>query len=176
MHAAATYLLKRNLERERVLAAMLAFARVDPVKGYRGNPYIGDFALLALEHAHEHALELVRLALRSSVPAARKLITAVLFVLDRPWCHHELAAALQEAEREPGTLLMAEALSRSQSDLAHAIAARWRREHPLPPSEGPGFTWAEVEDANASGWFDAEVERARKWVERAGARVPETLH
>ena len=176
MHAAATYLLKRNLERERVLAAMLAFARVDPVKGYRGNPYIGDFALLALEHAPEHALELVRLALRSSVPAARKFVTAVLFVLDRPWCHHELAAALQEAEREPGTLLMAEALSRSQSDLAHAIAARWRREHPLPPSEGPGLTWAEVEDANASGWFDAEVERARKWVERAGARVPETLH
>jgi hypothetical protein len=155
---------------------MLAFARVDPVKGYRGNPYIGDFALLALEHAHEHALELVRLALRSSVPAARKLITAVLFVLDRPWCHHELAAALQEAEREPGALMMVEALSRSRSDLAHAIAARWRREHPLPPSEGPGFTWVEVEDANASGWFDAEVEKAREWVERAGARVPETLH
>lgn len=176
MHAAATYLLKRNLERERVLEGMLAFARVDPVQGYRGNPYIGDFALLALEHAHEHALELVRLALRSSVPAARQLVTAVLYVLDRPWCHHELAAALHEAEREPGALMMAVALSRSRSDLAHAIAARWRREHPLPPSEGPGFTWAEVEDANASGWFDAEVEKARRWVERAGARVPETLH
>ncbi|MCY1020254.1 DUF6896 domain-containing protein [Pyxidicoccus sp. MSG2] len=175
MYAAATYLLARNLERERVLAAMLAFARVDPVKGYRGNPYIGDFALLALEHAHEHALELVRLALRSSVPAARQLVTAVLFVLDRPWCHHELAAALHEAEREPGALMMAVALSRSRSDLAHAIAARWQREHPLPPSEGPGFTWAEVEDANASGWFDAEVEKARKWVARAGTRVPETL-
>ncbi|WP_164002705.1 DUF6896 domain-containing protein [Pyxidicoccus caerfyrddinensis] len=175
MHAAAKYLLARNLERERVLAAMLAFARVDPVKGYRGNPYIGDFALLALEYVHEHARELVRLALRSSVPAARNRVTAVLFVLDRPWCHHELAAALHESDREPGSLMIAVALSRSQSDLAHVVAERWRREHPLPPSEGPGFTWAEVEEANASGWFDAEVEKARKWVARAGARVPETL-
>ncbi|MCP3138208.1 DUF6896 domain-containing protein [Pyxidicoccus xibeiensis] len=175
MHAAARYLLRRNVERERVLAAMLAFARVDPVKGYRGNPYIGEFALLALEHAHEHARELVRLALRSSVPAARQLVAAVLFVLDRPWCHHELAAALHESDREPGSLVIAVALSRSPSDLARAFAARWRREHPLPPSEGPGFTWAEVEEANASGWFDVEVEKARKWVERAGAHVPQTL-
>ncbi|QSQ23375.1 hypothetical protein JY651_51320 [Pyxidicoccus parkwayensis] len=175
MHAAAKYLLARDIERERVLAAMLAFARVNPVKGYGGNPFIGDFALLALEYAHEHARELVRLALRSSVPASRQRVAAVLFVIDRPWCHHELAAALQESDREPGALMLAVALSRSQSDLARAMASRWHRAHPLPPSEGPGFTWAEVEDANASGWFDVEVEKAREWVARAAPRLPETL-
>ncbi|WP_164018863.1 DUF6896 domain-containing protein [Pyxidicoccus trucidator] len=175
MHAAAHYLLKRGIERERVLEAMLAFARVNPVKGYGGNPFIGDFALLALEYAHEHARELVRLALRSTTPIARQLVTAVLFVLDRPWCHHELAAALQGMEREPGALALVVALSRSRSDLARAMAARWRREHPLHVSEGPGFTWDEVEEENAAAWLDEALTKARKWVEQAGARVPETL-
>ncbi|MFP2907490.1 DUF6896 domain-containing protein [Pyxidicoccus sp. 3LFB2] len=175
MHAAAHYLLKRGIERERVIEAMLAFARVDPVKGYGGNPFIGEFALLALEHAHEHARELVRLALRSSVPAERQRITAVLFVLDRPWCHHELAAALQGMGREPGAMALVVALSRSRSDLARAMAARWRRENPLPPSEGPGFTWDEVEEENAASWLDHELTKATKWVEIAGALVPETL-
>jgi hypothetical protein len=175
MYAAAHYLLKRGIERERVLDAMLAFARVDPVKGYGGNPFIGSFALLALEYAHEHARELVRLALRSSVPAERQRITAVLFVLDRPWCHHELAAALQGMEREPGALSLVVALSRSRSDLARAMAARWRREHPLPDSEGPGFTWDEVEEAHAATWLDEELERARQWVAQAEPRLPETL-
>src|SRR5215217_7854351 len=55
LHVAASYLLRRDFERERVLAAVLAFARVDKVKGYGGNPYAGEFALLALEYAPEHA-------------------------------------------------------------------------------------------------------------------------
>lgn len=175
MHAAARYLLRRGLERERVLAAMLAFARVDPVKGYGGNPFIGEFALLALEYAHEHARELVRLALRSSVPVARQRITAVLFVLDRPWCHHELAAALQGMDREPGAMALVVAMSRSRSDLARAMAARWRKEHPLSPSQGPGFTWDEVEETNADSWLDSELTKAETWVAQAAPRLPEKL-
>lgn len=175
MHAAARYLLPRGIQRERVVEAMLAFARKNPVKGYGGNPYIGDFALLALEYSHEHARELVRLALRSSVPMARQTITAVLFLLDRPWCHHELAAALQETDREPGALALVVALSRSRSDLARAIAARWRQQHPLSDSEGPGFTWDEVEEQNAAEWLDQELESAREWVARVGASVPDSL-
>jgi hypothetical protein len=173
MCATARYLLRRGIERERAVAAMLAFARVDVVRGYGGNPFVADFALLALESVHEHALELVRRALRSTVPMARQTMAAVLLLLDRPWCQRELAAALRESDREGGAVFLALALSRSSSDWAHAVAARWRRENPPGPESGPGYTWEEVEEAHSDTWFESELEDARAWVERAGSRVPE---
>jgi hypothetical protein len=176
MYAAARYLLRRGIERERTVAALLAFARVELVPGYHGNPYAADLAFLALEYVHEHALELVRRALRSSVPISRMMMVTVLFALDRPWCQRELAAALRESDRKKGAVCLALALSRSSSDWARAVAARWRREN--PPDHDPtgfGYTDDEMEEANSSTWFESELEDARAWVEHAGARIPEEL-
>ncbi|NTX52976.1 hypothetical protein [Myxococcus sp. CA039A] len=174
LHAAASYLLRRQFERERVLAVVLAFARVDKVKGYGGNPFDGDFALLALEHAPEHALELVRRALRSSVPYCRMRIATVLCVLDTPWTQRELSAALQErAASDAGdSKYLQLALARSQSPWARAIAARWGRQQPPPATAEIGFTHEEVMAANADSWFDAELEKARAWVQRTRIQTP----
>src|SRR5262249_10559686 len=74
MCAAAGYLLRRNIETTKTIEAMLAFAKVPEVTGYGGNPMLGDFALLALEFAPKHGLELVRASLRSSTPIVRNIV------------------------------------------------------------------------------------------------------
>ncbi|NVJ20040.1 hypothetical protein HUW62_02145 [Myxococcus sp. AM011] len=177
LHAAAAYLLRRQFERERVLAAVLAFARVDKVKGYGGNPYAGEFALLALEYAPEHALELVRRALRSSVPMARMRVSTVLCALDAPWSQRELSAALQSStssDRGDAKYLQL-ALARSQSEWARAVAARWGRQQPPPATSEFGFTHEEVMEANADGWFEHELAKARDWVQRRRIQTPNEL-
>lgn len=177
LHAAASYLLRRRFERERVLDAVLAFARVDKVKGYGGNPYAGEFALLALEYAPEYALELVRGALRSSVPMARTQIASVLCAMDAPWCQRELSAALQErTSSDPSdSKVLALALARSQSEWARAVAARWTRQQRLPATSEVGFTNEEVLAANADGWFEHELKKARDWVQRRRIQTPNEL-
>lgn len=177
LHAAAAYLLRRHFERERVLEAVLAFARVDQVKGYGGNPYAGDFALLALEHAPEHALELVRRALRSSVPLARMRVASVLCVLDTPWSQRELSAALRAStSSDPGDAKYIQlALARSQSEWARAVAARWGRQQPPPETSEVGFTHEEVLEATADTLFERELVNARDWLQHRRLPTPNEL-
>jgi hypothetical protein len=56
-------------------------------------------ALLALEHAPDHALELVRSALRWEVPLIRTDMIAILEGIDQPWCARELHAGPAENKR-----------------------------------------------------------------------------
>ena len=103
MYEAAQYLLRHGIQREKAVAGLLAFARVRRLQGREGNPYSGRFALLALEFAPEHAMELLRLALRSKTPAARRLVAAMLAGLSRPWTLRELLLAL-DAQADQGSV------------------------------------------------------------------------
>lgn len=111
MHRAARYLLARGLERDRVIQAVLAFAAVEKVTGFHGNPFAADFAILALEHFPEHAPRLFAQALRTGVPIAREQALDVLLARGEPWCWQALADAFAETgdpslgaalERRPG--------------------------------------------------------------------------
>jgi len=94
--AAADYLLTRGVAKERVIPKLLAFGQVEVVRGYLGNPMLDEIALITLAHAPEHALALVRRALRSSTPIVRQKMAAALAALAAPWCRRELARALEE--------------------------------------------------------------------------------
>jgi len=170
LFAAANYLLNRGEDRDRVVEAVLAFSRVEKVKGYGGNPYSGDFALLALEFIPDHALELCRRGLRSSVPLARDAVVAVLASLSEDWCWQELLAALEDTQ----DLGQASSLLAGLCGAPEGIQARteaWKRAHPPAPHAGPGFTWAEVSLANAESWHSNEKERRKALVARLKART-----
>lgn len=104
-YQAARYLFLRGVDRPLAGRAALAFARVDRVEGFTGNPFLGELALLLLEHAPEHALPHVRRGLRSTTPLVRSRVTAALAVLDQPWCHRELALAREVQEAHDPALL-----------------------------------------------------------------------
>ncbi|MCP3101048.1 hypothetical protein LZ198_19415 [Myxococcus sp. K15C18031901] len=171
---AARYLLRRGVERERVVATTLDFARAEVVPGFNGNPFDAEFALLALEQMPDHSLGLVRGALRSSTPLARQQMAAALSVLDAPWCQRELISALGDPACEDleGQKFLQLALARSQSEWARAVASRWARRRPPLPSLEAGFTEEEVEEANADWWFEQNLEMARAWARRTRVQTP----
>ena len=167
--AVAHYLLRRGIEREGAIASLLAFARVGPATRSPGNPFTERFALLALEYAHEHAREMVRLTLRASGLRCRMVMAAALCLLDRPWCQRELLLALRECDRRSDANVFALALEQSTSEWARAAVNRWRRE--LASEEEFGQTWAETEEQRR-GIFDWAKDHIRPWVESTRARLP----
>ncbi len=96
LHRAARYLLARGLERDRVIQAVLAFAAVEKVMGYHGNPFAADLAILSLEHSPEHAPRLFAQALRTGVPMAREQALNALLARGEAWCWRTLAEAFAE--------------------------------------------------------------------------------
>ncbi|MGK4001789.1 hypothetical protein WMF31_04125 [Sorangium sp. So ce1036] len=165
VHAAARYLLRRGIERERAVEVALAFARVRVVKGYRGNPFLGELALLLLEHAPQHALAALRRALRSSTPVVQKDVAAALAALGQPWCLRELLLALDEARTFGASAAVRAALSWMGSDEARAAVARWTQTHVLRATRGPGHGQEEVLEANAGQSLAAEIDERQPWAD-----------
>ncbi|WP_437786607.1 HEAT repeat domain-containing protein [Sorangium sp. So ce1097] len=165
VHAAARYLLRRGIERDRAVEAVLAFASVRVVAGYKGNPFLGELALLLLEHAPQHALDALRRALRSSTPAVRTDVAGALAALGQPWCVRELLLALGNASTFEASASVRAALSWIGSDEARAALLRWTQTHVLRVTEGPGYGWEEVQEANADGFLAREIEERRAWAD-----------
>ncbi|WP_437760563.1 DUF6896 domain-containing protein [Sorangium sp. So ce1389] len=165
VHAAARYLLRRGIERDRAVKAVLAFARVEVVAGYRGNPFLGELALLLLEHAPPHALAALRRGLRSSTPLVRTNVAAALAALGQPWCQRELLLALDDAATFEASATVRAALSWLGSDEARAAVARWTQTHVLRATEGPGHGWEEIQETGAGGFLAHEMDQRRAWAD-----------
>ncbi|KYF69670.1 DUF6896 domain-containing protein [Sorangium cellulosum] len=163
VHAAARYLLRRGIERDRAVEVVLAFARVEVVAGYRGNPFLGELALLLLEHAPPHALAALRRGLRSNTPAVRTLVAASLAALGQPWCLRELLLALDDAATFEESASVRAALSWLGADEARAAVTRWTQTHVLRVTEGPGYGWEEVQEASVDESLAYEIEERRAW-------------
>lgn len=127
---AASYLLQRGLARERALGVVFAFGRIKQVKGYLGNPFGADFANMAITHAPDQCRELVRIALQDSTPITQFGILSTLGSFDQPWCHDELAWALQGKDDPDDAAPLLEVLLQSVSPVAREIAERWSQAHP----------------------------------------------
>jgi hypothetical protein len=176
--AAARYLLERGVAHDLAIAVVEAFAAVEVVPGFHGNPYDDKMAMLMLEHAPDRALPWVRRALRSSTPSAVEAMAALLAVLGFAWCHRELEAALREPAEEDdrksrgARRYLAAALRYSDSELAQ------RRGDELSPKAAErapgaiGFTFDEVLEASMARMFPAAMERAMPLAERLLARQP----
>lgn len=157
--AAARFLLGRDAARERALDAVFRFAAVERVKGYRGNPFLSQLAILALEFAPNASIPLVRSALCSNTPCNVGEMAALLASIDRAWCHRELVAALEgDAQTDVSNRrLLVAALARCDSDLARRAA---KTHTPAPPIREPGaigYTWEEVAYANLDSAIEGYV-------------------
>lgn len=176
MHAAASYLLKRNVDVDHVVSVMVMFARVDKVEGFIGNPFVGDFALLALEFAPQHAGELVRRALRSPVPAARMTVAAVLALVDKPWSRRVLLECLDQHTTRVEAVEILAALRRSRAVESRQAAQRWSQAHPrVNQAQHARCTWEDVADANVDGFLAHEMRTRAAWMERVGPGLPDIL-
>ncbi|WP_437738180.1 HEAT repeat domain-containing protein [Sorangium sp. So ce1335] len=165
VHAAARYLLRRGLERDRAVEAVLAFARVRVVAGYKGNPFLGELALLLLEFAPPHALPALRRGLRSNTPAVRRDVAGALAALGQPWCLRELLLALDDAATFEASASVRAALAWLGSDEAREALMRWTQTHVLRATKGPGYGWEEVQEANVDGFLAREIEERRAWAD-----------
>jgi hypothetical protein len=165
---AAKYLLRRDRHRDRALDLVFAFAAVDQVAGYHGNPFDDELAMVVLEHAPDRALPLIRRALRSKTPIAVQRIAALLALMDRPWCHREIESALRDPSAPDVTSkrYLAAALRASQSELARR---RGQMQEPGPPEHEPGaigFTFDEVVHHNLEDSFGEHLDALRPLAER----------
>lgn len=172
--ATARYLLERGFERTRALELIEAFAAVEKVEGYVGNPFDDQLAVLLLEHAPERAIPLARRALRSKTPRSVLAMSALLASVDRPWCHRELSSALVERANDlPQARYLVAALARSTSQLARRLAGEFSLSVPVREPGQVGFTYDEVVAANIDEEFEREIERQRPIAQRLRRRLPE---
>lgn len=159
-HAVCRALLAIDVERARCLEVLEAFAAVDVVKGYRGNPYRDHLAVLVSRYDAERGWPLFRLAAHDVTPGVYEPIGALLALLpDDRAARLLLEAALASAPTQRRFLLAC--LAHRDDDVSRALAA----EHMPPPPERSGtfgYTFEEVQYANLRGLLGHRMEGARE--------------
>jgi hypothetical protein len=89
---------------------------------------IGEAVLLALEHAPELALPLIRKGLFADIPINRIEVAAILAVINKPWSRRELLGALSASDDQEKTADARAALVETGDEEAQkAVLAREER-------------------------------------------------
>jgi hypothetical protein len=101
-----------------------------------GDSEVGEGVLLALEHAPEHALPLVRKALLADIPVNRTTAAAILALIARPWTVRELLRALEESDDQQKTADARAALLELGDAEAEKAVLAWQEKN--PHEEEPG--------------------------------------
>jgi hypothetical protein len=155
-HQALAYLLEQGADPESLRQRFVAFASVERARGFNGNPFLGDYAVVALRFFPSLAMPLVRRALRSATPICVQDIAVMLCAIGEAWCVRELTSALHE---KPGDSYVAEALRRMPSQPARRQAERTY----VPPQrdDGPGFSFEEFVHDSVGTWFDEPLSQAQ---------------
>jgi hypothetical protein len=93
---------------------------------------IGEAAIIALEHAPQHAIELLRRALRCSISISpdRMTAAATLALIDRPWSRQELVACLRESDKQVLTSECRAAMAESRDPLIRQAGLDWEERNP----------------------------------------------
>ena len=153
------FLLKHRYRTAEVLAALPR----------AGGSVVGEAALLALEHAPELALPLIRRGLLSDVPANRAQVAALLAVIGQPWSLRELLRALEDSDDQEKTADARAALLEFGDEGARSAVLAWedRNPHEDEPGSyleiggrrlGPFYTFSELSLKNRSAWIRYEME------------------
>ncbi len=137
-----------------------------------GGSGVGDAALLALEHAPELALPLLRRALRSEVPCCRTTAAAVLALVDQPWSRRELLDVLSESDDQEKTADARAALLETRDPESHRAAQAWEQRNPHEPEPGPWISMAEMMLRDRPARVRYEMEKLHDRVMKVRDRVP----
>jgi hypothetical protein len=171
------FLLKHGYKTDELLAALPR----------AGGTEIGEASLLALEHAPELALPLIRRGLLSDIPANRAEVAALLAVIGRPWSLRELVRALEASDDQEKTADARAALLESGDDGARNAVLAWeeRNPHENEPGNyleiggrrlGPFYTFGEISLRNRATRIRYEMERLHDRVMRVRqVEPPESL-
>ena len=174
---ALKYLLGHGYRKAELLAA---FPRA-------GGTEIGVAVLLALEHAPEHALPLIRKGLLADVPVNRSRVAAILAVIGRPWSLRELLGALEASDDQEKTAdVRAALLAAGDPDAERAVLA-WEERNPHEGEVGsyleiggrklgPFYTFGEISLKNRAGWVRHEMDELHDRVMKVRDVVPPWPH
>lgn len=133
---------------------------------------IGEAALVALEHAPEHALNLFRRALRSDIPHNRIVAASILATLDQPWSRRELTEVLEESTDQLPTAECRSALMETHSEEAHQIVTKWEELNPREPERGEWISGDEMTLRNSDETIRWEMQERHDHVMKLRNIVP----
>ena len=140
--------LFENGRSETALQLLQRFSDQRVFTGFRGNPFDGDYAVLALRFVPSEAMHFVRRALRSRTPNSLEKTAALLSVLDETWCREELLLAAQECTDAASLRFLVGCLMHSADALTQEAA---KALVPAPPDfdeQRIGYTYEEVHFLN----------------------------
>jgi hypothetical protein len=154
------FLLKHGYQKDEMLGALPR----------AGGTEIGEAILLALEHAPQHALRLIRKALHSHTPINRTEVAAILAVIGKPWSIGELLAALEASDDQERTADIRAALLETGDEKIQNLVLAWEERNPHENEAGsyleiggkrigPFYTIKEISLKNRAVYMRYEMDR-----------------
>jgi hypothetical protein len=145
---ALKFLLEHGYRKDEMIAALPK----------AGRTTIGEAVILAMEHAPEHALPLIRKGLLANIPVNRTEVAAVLALIAKPWSMRELLGALEASDDQERTAdARAALLETGDADAEKAVLA-WEERN---PHEGEPGSYLEI-DGRRVGPFYSMAEHMLK--------------
>jgi hypothetical protein len=174
---ALKYLLGHGYRKAELLAALPR----------AGGTEIGEAVLLALEHAPEHALPLIRKGLLADIPVNRSRVAAILAVIGRPWSLRELLGALEASDDQEKTADARAALLETGDPDAERAVLAWEERNPHEDEVGsylkiggrklgPFYTLGEISLKNRAGWIRYEMDELHDRVMKVRDVIPPEPH
>jgi hypothetical protein len=148
-----------------------------------GGTEVGEAVLLALEHAPELALALIRKALLADIPINRIEVAAILALIAKPWSRKELLGALGASDDQEMTADARATLLESGEEEAQKAVLAWE-ERNLHEDEagsyleiggrrlGPFYTFGEIALKNKGARIRYEMEKLHDRVMKLKDIVP----
>jgi hypothetical protein len=156
------FLIRHGYRKEEMIAS-LAMA---------GGTTMGEGVLMALEHAPEHAMPLIRRALLNDIPCNRTSVAAILALIAKPWSIRELLKALETSDEQEKTADARAALLETGDAEAEKAVLAWEKRN---PHEGEPGNYLEIGGRRVGPFYSmAEI-----MLKNCGARVRyemDTLH
>jgi hypothetical protein len=151
-----------------------------------GGTVIGEAVLLALEHAPELALPLIRKGLLADIPINRIEVAAILAVINKPWSRRELLGALSASGDQQKTADARAALMETGDEEAEKAVLAWEERNPHENEVGsyleidgrrigPFFTFGEIAPKNRSVRIRYEMDKLHDRVTKLRDIVPPDL-
>jgi hypothetical protein len=148
-----------------------------------GGTTIGEAVLLALEHAPELALPLIRKGLLANIPANRSDIAAILAIIGEPWGRRELLRALESSDDQEKTADARAALLETGDEECQKAVLAWEERNPHENEAGsyleiggrrvgPLYTFREIALKNRAALIRYEMETLRDRVMKLKGVVP----
>jgi hypothetical protein len=131
---------------------------------------IGEAVLLALEHAPELALPLIRKGLLADIPVNRTEVAAILAVINKPWSRRELLCALSASDDHEKTADTRAALVETGDEEAQKAVLVWEERNPHENEAGsyleiggrrlgPFYTFGELALKNRAARIRYEMDK-----------------